>query len=179
MINKPQSILVSSASNPPAAAPPTNYILPAGTRVYLSAPGVHYNPRYWPSPYSLDPHRWTAASSVHNETSDEDNTVIVRPFAVIDQAKRIVAADRTRHMRGTLLTFSDGARSCLGRKFAQSEYMAFLAALLKDHRVCLPTGEGGIFDPSMIERNLFNKSAGKITLAPFTDVGLRLQKRKG
>lgn len=177
MITKPQPILVGSPNNTSAAAPPTTYILPAGTRVYLSAPGIHYHPRYWPSPYTLDPHRWTAPSSVHHATGDDDIAVI-RPPATTDQAKRIVAADRTRHMRGTLLTFSDGARACLGRKFAQSEYMAFLAALLKDYRVCLPAGGEGSLDSRMVERDLFNKSAGKVTLAPFAEVGLRLERRK-
>lgn len=30
----------------------------------------------------------------------------------------------------------------------------------------------------MVERDLFNKSAGKITLAPFADVGLRLRRER-
>lgn len=44
----------------------------------------------------------------------------------------------------------------------------FLVALLKDSCVCLPAGERG---------SLNNKSEGKINLAPFEDVGLRLEKR--
>ncbi|KAM4067577.1 cytochrome p450 [Hirsutella rhossiliensis] len=37
-------------------------ILPAECRVYLSCPGVHYNPKYWPEPQQLDPDRWCTAT---------------------------------------------------------------------------------------------------------------------
>lgn len=76
-------------------------------------------------------------------------------------------------MKGTLLTFSDGARACLGRKFAQSEYIAFLAALLKDYKVCLGQDESAKDVKDMLDR----ASAGKVTLAPLRGVKLCLEKR--
>ncbi|KAH7349069.1 putative cytochrome P450 oxidoreductase [Pyrenochaeta sp. MPI-SDFR-AT-0127] len=135
MVNKAETVIVS---NPDPQETSNNssqsYMLPADTRVYLSAPGVHFNPRYWPNPYKLDPYRWMATNGQKRD-------------------KAVVAADRTRHMRGTLLTFSDGARSCLGRKFAQAEYIAFFATLLKTYRVVLQPGQ----DPAEIEKSLFAK----------------------
>jgi len=77
-------------------------------------------------------------------------------------------------MRGTLLTFSDGARSCLGRKLAQAEYVAFLVGLLREYRVVLAPGE----DPAKVERDLFLKSAGKVTLSPCRNTGLTLQRKR-
>ncbi|OCL05914.1 cytochrome P450 [Glonium stellatum] len=156
MATKPQAIVIHDPE-------PKTHILPTGTRVYLSAPGVHYNEKYWPDPYKLDPHRWDT-SLAPKEIPDDDK----------HGDKRVVAADKTRHMRGTLLTFSDGSRACLGRKFAQAEYVAFLAALLRDYRVQLEPGQ----NRGEIERDLYLKSAGKVTLAPLGNVRLGLEKRR-
>lgn len=76
-------------------------------------------------------------------------------------------------MRGTFLTFSDGARACLGRKFAQTEYVAFLTALLKDYRVVL----GDDMDARAVEKDLYLRSAGKVTLSPLDNVRLSLKRR--
>lgn len=163
MAGNPQPVTISSSSSTPdggsSSTPPrTTHLLPAGTRVYLSAPAVHYNPRYWPDPHRLDPHRWTSSSSYKKR---RDSIVVV-------------AADRTRHMRGTLLTFSDGARACLGRKFAQAEYVAFFATLLRDYRVVLQPGQAA----EEVERDLFATSAGKVTLAPLVKARIRLERRR-
>ncbi|KAL4966561.1 cytochrome P450 [Aspergillus stella-maris] len=128
------------------------YLLPAGTRVYLSAPGIHYHPKYWPDPEKLDPHRWI----------NTDNS-----------GKRVTAADRNRQMRGTFLGFSDGGRACLGRKFAQAEYIAFFATLLRRCRVELAPG----VDAAIIKRDLYGKSGGSITLTPLGNVPLRIRAR--
>jgi cytochrome P450 len=76
-------------------------------------------------------------------------------------------------MKGTLLTFSDGSRACLGREFAQAEYVAFFATLLRQYRVRLAPGS----DPAVVERDLLAKSAGTITLAPLANVRLHIQPR--
>ncbi|CAI7653188.1 unnamed protein product [Penicillium pancosmium] len=127
------------------------YDLPGGTRVYLNAPAVHYHPKYWPEPYKVDPNRWRSSPG----------------------GKYVVPSDKTRQMKGTLLTFSDGSRACLGRKFAQAEYIAFFATLLREYRVRLGPGS----DRTSVERDMFRKSAGTITLAPLGNVRLQLQAR--
>ncbi|KAL8692054.1 MAG: hypothetical protein Q9218_002840 [Villophora microphyllina] len=161
MASAQQPIHVSGTSS---SSSPVTHLLPSGTRVYLSSPGVQLNPRYWPDPYTFSPDRWLSPSS-SNATLNNSNGS--------SADKRVVASDRTRHMRGTLLTFSDGARACLGRKFAQAEYVAFLTALLKDYRVTLAPHE----DLKRVERDLFQKCAGKVTLSPYRNVGLTLQRR--
>ncbi|KAL1623921.1 hypothetical protein SLS56_008116 [Neofusicoccum ribis] len=161
---RPQTVSVTvPSSSTGTAATTTAHVLPAGTRVYMSAPGVHYHPRYWKDPTRLDPHRWTDSIWSHNKHDGEEPA-----------KRRILAADKTRHMRGTLLTFSDGARACLGRKFAQAEFMGFFAALLRDYRIALAPE----VDPIEVKRDLDRKSAGKITLAPLNSVKLKLEKRQ-
>jgi len=151
-----------SVTSPHFSEAPKSHVLPAECRVYLNVPALHYSERYWPSPTTLDPTRWMDPS-IGTVPGKAD-----RP-----KDKKVVAADKTRHMRGTFLTFSDGARTCLGRKFAQAEYVAFLVALLKDYRVVL--GEG--MNPQEVERDLFLRSAGKVTLAPLDNVKLGLEVR--
>lgn len=121
----------------------------------------------------------TGADATHSLSLDSSN-------------KKVLASDKTRQMKGTLLTFSDGARACLvsspatpvtetradylliqGRKFAQSEYIAFLTGLLQDFTVELGSTENAEEVKDMLDR----ASAGKVTLAPLRGVKLRLQRR--
>ncbi|MCJ1243901.1 hypothetical protein MMC30_001098 [Trapelia coarctata] len=123
---------------------PTPYLLPADCRVYLNAPAIHYAERYWPSPLTLDPSRWR----------DSPNVI--------------------RDQRGSFLTFADGSRACLGRKFAQAEFVAFLAVLLREYRVTLAEG----MDARMVEKDIYLRCAGKITLAPLEGIKLGLERRR-
>ncbi|KAI2621580.1 putative cytochrome P450 oxidoreductase [Xylaria nigripes] len=138
-------------------------VLPAGCRVYLSSPGVHYNTRYWEDPEELRPERWLTDKFSHRGVAEADQN-----------GKHVAAADKTRQMRGTLLTFSDGARACLGRKFAQAEYMAFFATLLRRFRVTFADGA----DVEKIKSDVLNKSAGKVvSLTPLSGFPLELRRR--
>jgi cytochrome P450 len=153
---EPQTIITSHHET----GDKSSHRLPASTRVYLNTPSVHYHPTYWPDPYKLDPARWEKAVSVG---------------AAKTSGKKIAAADKTRQMRGTLLTFSDGSRACLGRKFAQAEYMAFFAQLLRDYRVEVAPG----VDPVAVKRDLYLKCEGKMTLTPMKNIKLALRSRRG
>ena len=52
--------------------------------------------------------------------------------------------------------------------------MAFFVTLLRDYRIRLPAGQ----DLDVVERDLFLKCAGKVTLAPLDAVtALRLERR--
>ncbi|KAL5425800.1 hypothetical protein PMIN07_011423 [Paraphaeosphaeria minitans] len=136
-------------------------ILPRECRVYLNSTATQYSKSYWPDPEALQPHRWNR---------------VVRPdgTAEKDGKHAVVAADKTRQMRGTFITFSDGARACLGRKFAQAEYIAFLATLLREYEVAL----GSEMDRDLTEKDLNWRCAGKVTLAPNDHVRLKLVKRR-
>ncbi|KAF1847374.1 putative cytochrome P450 oxidoreductase [Cucurbitaria berberidis CBS 394.84] len=134
------------------------HVLPAGCRVYLSSPGVHYHEKYWKNSHEFDPTRWFT-DKFSRQGGEE---------------KHVVAADRTRQMRGTLLTFSDGARACLGRKFAQAEFMAFFATILRRFRVTFKDGA----DADRLRSDIVNKSAGKIvSLTPLPGFPIELRQR--
>ena len=143
-----------------------SHVLPAGCRVYLSAPGVHYNEKYWEDPLELKPERWSEAQAIPTKSKEAG-------AATKSCNAATVAADRTRQMRGMLLTFSDGARVCLGRKFAQAEYMAFFAALLNEYEICFAEGT----NLEQARRDLNWKSAGKVTLAPLHQFPITLKKK--
>ncbi|KAF2677435.1 cytochrome P450 [Lentithecium fluviatile CBS 122367] len=142
--------------------PPRTILLPRECRVYLNSPATQYSERYWPEPEKLDPHRWDKVVRPVSESWSEK-----------EGKHNVVAADKTRQMRGTFLTFSDGARACLGRKFAQAEYIAFLVTLLRKYEVVL--GEGT--DRDLGQKDLDLRCAGKVTLAPVDNYKLKLVKR--
>lgn len=137
---------------------PRHHLLPAECRVYMNAIAVHHNERYWPEPLMIKPERWM------NEKT--------KGLADIGD-KNVVAADRTRQVKGTLMTFSGGGRACLGRKFAQAEYVGMLATLLREYRVVL--GEGMKRDT--VEREIDTLASGGVTLSPLNNVKLALEKR--
>ncbi|CAI6332017.1 unnamed protein product [Periconia digitata] len=142
----------------PEKKPPQQHVLPAECRVYLNADAVHYHERYWPDAWALKPERWMDTIEINpNERSE----------------KKVVASDKSRQVRGTLMTFSGGARACLGRKFAQSEYISILATILKEYRIVL--GEG--MDAKQVKRDIDHLAAGAVTLAPLNKVKLALKKR--
>ena len=87
--------------------------------------------------------------------------------------KKVVASDKSRQVRGTLMTFSGGARACLGRKFTQSEYISVLATILREYRIVL--GEG--VDAKAVKQEIDHLAAGTVTLAPLKYVKLALKKR--
>lgn len=146
MVTQHQRIITSDIHGNDAGT----YILPLGCRVYLNSTGVQYHEKYWPNPYKIDPSRW------------------------ISDDKKANLANKTNQMKGTSLTLSDGARACLGKKFAQAEYMAFFVGLLRDYQVRL--GEG--LSRDKVEEDLFRRCKGSITLAPVDNVKLGLERRK-
>ncbi|KAI3337031.1 cytochrome P450 [Xylariaceae sp. AK1471] len=137
------------------------HTLPAGCRVYLSSPGVNYHPQYWEDPEELRPERWL--TDKFSYAGDK----------AAHHGKQAAAVDKNRQMRGTLLTFSDWGRACLGRKFAQVEYMAFLAVLLRRFRVTFADG----VDVKLAKGNLANKCAGQLTPTPLEGSRLKLVPR--
>lgn len=152
MVNQPTTISVSTLQGSKPV------LLPAGCRVYLNVPATHHTERYWPDPYKLDPTRWM-------------KTVSDPSAAKLD--KNVVASDKNRHMQGRFLTFSDGARACLGRKFAQAEYVAFFVSMLREFRVVLRED----MDSKDVEEKIFRRCKGTLTLAPLDNIGMILQKR--
>lgn len=90
------------------------HLIPPHTFVNLNVMALHTLPKYW-GPNSLDwlPDRWVRSSSAAME-----ETITVPPGG-----------------KGTYVPWSEGARVCPGKKFAQVEFVATLARLFCGRRV--------------------------------------------
>lgn len=128
------------------------YVLPHGTTIMLNSIGAHRNPKYWPTKpvqrqgktdkgNDLDdflPNRWyrpslnKTASEAIGEEDDED----YGGFKGRDTSEQLY-----RPVRGSFIPFSDGPRSCLGRRIAQVEMVAAVAVLFQRYSVELAVDE--------------------------------------
>jgi cytochrome P450 len=83
-------------------------IIPANTNTSPSLLAVHTHPQYWPDPLVWKPSRWIASANKGQES-------LVTPA------------------RSTYFPWSDGPQNCPGRKFSEVEFVAVLAALMREH----------------------------------------------
>ncbi|KAG9241962.1 cytochrome P450 monooxygenase-like protein [Calycina marina] len=122
--------------------------MPAGTQINLVTVGTHRSIRYWPTEHSkisdrpdnlndFMPERWLVKSG--GSTTDSNAS------SVTDDLPRTTArnthADIFRPVPGSYIPFSEGARSCLGRRLAQVEIMGVLAVILRQYSVELAVDE--------------------------------------
>jgi cytochrome P450 len=98
-------------------------VVPEDCQISIVLPAAHRNPNYWPTEGGaaddLDtfrPRRWFTTIEA-NHITNEKPTELFRP------------------PRGAFLPFSDGPRSCIGRRFAQIEIVAVLASIFLTHSI--------------------------------------------
>ncbi|RDL34577.1 uncharacterized protein BP5553_07705 [Venustampulla echinocandica] len=103
------------------------YTVPAETTILINTSAVHRNPKYWPitppkpgerAPFPVsnwDPWRWLQIESGNGLFNP-------RP--------------------GSYISFSEGARQCIGKRFAQVELCAVLARVLKEGSIELAVKGG-------------------------------------
>ncbi|KAM0221007.1 hypothetical protein ACHAPA_003360 [Fusarium lateritium] len=125
-----------------------SHLIPRNTIVSLVAVSVHRNPRYWPGRPSLlhdgqddvndwVPERWyrkTTRSTESESTSPENEDL--GGYRGPDTSAQLF-----RPERGSYIPFSDGPRSCLGRRIAQVEIIAALAVIFRDYSLELAVDE--------------------------------------
>jgi cytochrome P450 len=133
------------------------YKVPANTLVGLTTVAIHRNPRYWPSgkppaedehwhPFSnhgddlntFRPERWllngdekaaAAAASAEHMAHHDGKNAETEDLGVNTAAD--TSASLFKPVKGSYIPFSDGYRSCIGRRFAQVEVLAVLAVILQ------------------------------------------------
>ena len=111
------------------------YTVPANCLVLISTNAVHRHPKHWPheteasasetADTNLDfrPERWLDRHGQHQASHyDSNNGAKLGPGILNRQP-------------GTYIPFSVGPRSCIGKRFAQVEICAVLAAVMKDYTV--------------------------------------------
>ena len=145
------------------------YAVPPNTIVNLHAVAAHRHPKYWPTDGSPDdinqfrPARWlidpskpsssldqeshdSSTDSTANEEHYEDIELPSGPATTGSQNNATSEAILFRPTRGAYIPFSDGARACLGRRFALVEILAVLAAICRTYSVELSVSEVGLAD---------------------------------
>ena len=144
------------------------YHLPANTLINISACCAHRNPRYWPTgppsnpakpihPTSnvdndleeFKPERWLLSNNGDGSQKGSPTTGLAPDaFAKSADTEELsvnTAADTAASLfkpeKCAYIPFSEGFRSCIGRRFAQVETLVVLAAILKDWSVELAADE--------------------------------------
>lgn len=117
--------------------------VPANAYVTLNTAALHRNPKHWPHDSEEDllrfrPERWLLDSSKPSGRAAEDETSTTlddTPDFDGPDTRADTSASLFRPAKGAYMPFSDGYRSCLGRRFAQVEILAVLAVVLKHYTV--------------------------------------------
>lgn len=132
------------------------YTIPGGTHIFLNS-AIHRNPKYWPAPSSTSnargtaskrdvdtfrPERWLAAANLEESFVDigYDDEELRGPSG------EDTSASLYKPVKGSYIPFSDGFRSCIGRRFAQVEILAVLAVIFAQYSVELAVDGWGSDD---------------------------------
>jgi len=119
------------------------YMVPGDAHVFITA-AIHRNPKYWPPPPcgasktngipdvdSFRPERWL----VESDPSDSFVDISYDDEELRGPSGEDTSAQLFKPVKGSYIPFSDGFRSCIGRRFAQVEILAVLAAIFTQYSV--------------------------------------------
>ena len=200
-VGKPQSLIVGGKK----------CVVPGGTYISLMPHAAHRNPNQWPTtapadpnnpshPYSnrdndleeFKPERWFIKN--RNESiNDKSEPTINAPQRVESDTTNLnintapdTAPSMFRPEKGAYIPFSEGFRSCIGRRFAQVELLAFLAFVFKQYSVELSV-EDWASDEQVAKmddigkREVWEKAKAKIEKQMINDMYsvITLQLRRG
>lgn len=123
---------------PPQFPGSNNHLaIPKGTTIIIPINAIHYDPVYYPDPYTFDPTRFSEASR------------------------------KERH-KYSFLAFGEGARICLGQKFALFQVKVAMAALIRNFNISL---NKKTHDPLVLFKKTF-------VLAAEGSIWINFEKRK-
>ena len=179
--------------------------VPENVYIQLMTPAVHRNPNVWPTGAPADPanpshpisntdndleefkpERWLLASDSKSAASmpDQDGDPEASSLGVNTSAD--TSAALYRPPKGAYIPFSEGYRSCLGRRFAQVEILAVLALIFSRYSVELSV-DAYISDEDVEKmsekekREVWNKAKAEVERQMREDMApvITLQLRKG
>lgn len=122
-------------------------IVPAGTYISFVTIAAHRNPRFWPAGSPSDPHH-----PAHPLSNTENDLEEFKPERWLDNTHSSYSAKLTspsqinsdpkdepttlfKPQKGAFIPFSEGPRSCIGRRFAQIEILTVLAVIFSQYSV--------------------------------------------
>ncbi|CAK7208559.1 hypothetical protein SCUCBS95973_000143 [Sporothrix curviconia] len=125
------------------------HVLPAGLDIILSAITVQRHPKYWPvmdtnAGEDLDhfaPERWFQKEGEKGVEKEGEKIVGADTEDYGGFSGPDTSAQLFRPVRGSYVPFSDGPRSCLGRRIALVEMLATLAVLFQRYSIELAVDE--------------------------------------
>lgn len=175
VINIPKSTAENSLPVPLVINGKTCHV-PPNTYINVSATGVHRNPAFWPTGPPTDPaHPVHPTSNIDNDLEEfkPERWLLRSPTGPKSQPTLPHADDGAlshdstpdtstalfRPVRGAYIPFSDGQRSCLGRRFAQVEVLAVLAVIFKEYSLELAVDEFPTTTTNTSEKYTAAKSA--------------------
>ncbi|PLB52213.1 putative cytochrome P450 monooxygenase [Aspergillus steynii IBT 23096] len=162
-----------TASNPvPITHQQQTYTLPPNVNINLNANALHYSPEYWgPDAASFSPRRWDKSNADSFLAPNDGKTGLAGPGLEFDTIHRPV--------RGAFIPFSDGFRACVGKRFAQVEFVAVLAILFSRYRVSLGKMDARESEEVVYRRaeKVLNESVTVLTLGMRRDVPLVFEQR--
>ncbi|KAE8324192.1 cytochrome P450 [Aspergillus sergii] len=134
------------------------YLLPPHVYVNVNASGLHYSEEYWGPD--------AAVFLAKNEGRG-----LSGPGLEYDTIHKPV--------RGSYIPFSDGFRSCIGKKFAQVEFVVAMAIIFRQYRVMLARSNERETENDLRRRaeKVLGESTAFITLSMRDEVPLLFQKR--
>ena len=143
------------------------YVLPPKVSVTLDANALHYSEEYWGKDVrEFHPQRWDARNAESFLAQNAD----LPGLSVSGLEYRSVH----KPVRGAYIPFSDGFRACLGKKFAQVEFVVAMAVLFGRYRVEL---EDNTSKGRMDAERVLRESLSVVTLAMQESVPLRFVRR--
>lgn len=142
------------------------HVLPKGMTIMVNTIATHRNPRYWPAAVAATANKEKRDGESEQQQDDDDddlNTFLPERWYRASRTTTTGSSDQQsnandeedfggfqgpdtsaqlyRPVRGSFIPFSDGARSCLGRRIAQVEMVAALAVLFQRYSVELAVDE--------------------------------------
>lgn len=107
--------------------------LKQGTQIRLHTIGLHYNPKYWGEDASeFRPSRWFG-----NKDFAESAKMTA---AYLASQETVSDGTLFNYHRDAFIPFSDGARGCLGKRFAIVEMLVAVAEICRRYTIRLPPG---------------------------------------
>ncbi|KAL4960034.1 cytochrome P450 [Aspergillus stella-maris] len=145
--------------------------LPANVRLNLNCSALHQIDRYWgPEAGVFNPRRWDKRNRNSFLAHSDDEEGLSGPG--------LESHDIHKPRRGAYIPFSDGMRACIGKRFAQVEFVAALVVLFRDYRVTLARYQGeSDEDAARRAKRALHNSSTSLTLALTEKVPLKFHKR--
>ncbi|KAJ3301280.1 hypothetical protein HDV03_001074 [Kappamyces sp. JEL0829] len=106
------------------------YVLPAGSYVNIHTFGAQYSEKTWgPTRFEFNPSRWFVDPDCGNSAQ-----------AVKQKSGEHSLKGFLHTKRYAFIPFSDGPRSCLGKRFAEVEFMTAIVSIIQKYEVQVPPG---------------------------------------